>query len=870
MPTRVQQEQYGRFKALFVEAAELHGSERDQYLQRVCGSDTRLRDELAMMLASADQESADGIIEAVPSLDTSASGAVEKAGDAIGPYILREMLGEGGFGSVWVAEQSTPVKRKVALKILKAGMDTRRVIARFQAEQQALALMEHPGIARVLDAGATPTGRPYFVMELVRGMPITRFCQQRALGLRQRIDLIIQACEAVQHAHTKGIIHRDLKPGNILVSDHDGATTDHAGTVKIIDFGIAKAAAGQRLTDATVYTELRGLMGTPAYMSPEQAGLSDLDVDTRSDVFALGIVLYELLAGKPPLDARAMATASIAEVLRLVRDHEAEAPSTSLARTINQSRAIADLPATPGRNSAEAFILPAQIRGELDWIVLRAIERDRARRYQSPTALADDLRRYLAAEPVLARPASIAYTARKFIQRHKGLVAALLAVLATGAAGFSWAGVNFFEARRQRDAASALAISESAARAAADAARLTAEVETQRSVATQEFLLEILRAANVNTPGKKRDVTVAQALDSAVERLDAPTHVVDLPVDAKLRKVIAVAYLGLGVFDKADTQSKIALDLARKDPGNDGVRLSEALGARVAALWRLRREEEARPLAIESLKLATARAEKARDRGIPAEIKEAELDEAEANMDIVRLAGPKPTPADIAAARRCIELNDKHLVPDAHRTLSAKMSLCVLLGYQEKYDEALPLAKEIVAATRRETKGPTYALAQRLDTVANLTTASGDPKAAVPIHEEAIAIATEILGPDDSRFASLLGNQGHTLELAGMTEEAAAVLIKSFDIFSRSNPTSLAGIANGGKSIGDSLIRLGKPADAAPIYLRGSEALAQLFPDGHARRVEMLTKAADAFAAAGDPARAEAARDEAAKAAPSK
>jgi len=362
------------------------------------------------------------------------------AGDLVGRYRLLEKLGEGGCGVVYLAEQSEPVRRRVALKVIKLGMDTKAVIARFEGERQALALMEHPNIAKVYDAGATELGRPYFVMELVRGMRITDYCDRHATSTRERLGLFIQVCQAVQHAHQKGIIHRDLKPSNILVAMQDGVPVP-----KIIDFGIAKTMHG-RLTDSTVFTRQEQFVGTPAYMSPEQAELSGLDLDTRSDIYSLGVVLYELLTSQPPFDPQTLGTAGLDELRRVIREVEPPRPSHRLG-----TLGPANLAGVAKQRAASAAQLTTELRGDLDWIVMKAIEKQRNRRYDSAAALAADVTRYLENEPVIARPPSRVYRARKFVRRHQvavGAAAAVALALMAGAAFATWQAVRARAAER--------------------------------------------------------------------------------------------------------------------------------------------------------------------------------------------------------------------------------------------------------------------------------------------------------------------------------------------------------------------------------------------------------------------------------------
>jgi len=368
----------------------------------------------------------------------------EEPGDQIDRYKLLEKIGEGGFGAVYVAEQKEPVKRRVALKIIKLGMDTRQVVARFEAERQALALMDHPNIARIFDGGATATGRPYFVMELVRGVPITEHCDRKRLPTAERLELFTQVCRAIQHAHQKGIIHRDIKPSNILVTLHDGVPVP-----KVIDFGIAKATQAE-LTDKTVYTQFQHFIGTPAYMSPEQAEMSGLDIDTRSDIYSLGVLLYELLVGKTPFDPKELLAAGLDEMRRTIREREPPRPSTRL-----RSMAGKELTSTAERRGAEAPKLISLLRGDLDWIVMKCLEKDRTRRYEAAVGLAMDVQRYLDNEPVLARPPNVAYRVRKFVRRNKaavGAAAAVAAVLVLGICASTWQAIRATTAKEQSEA----------------------------------------------------------------------------------------------------------------------------------------------------------------------------------------------------------------------------------------------------------------------------------------------------------------------------------------------------------------------------------------------------------------------------------
>ena len=407
------------FDAIFCGAIEIaSGAERAAFMARACGADNELRGRVERLVDAHFQ--AGSFLEAPPNsptLSVAPASSAEITGTVIGPYKILQPIGEGGMGTVFMAEQTHPVQRKVALKLIKAGMDSRLVIARFGAERQALALMDHPNIAKVFDAGTTEAGRPYFVMELVKGIPITKFCDQRRLTLRERLELAIPVCRAVQHAHQKGIIHRDLKPSNVLIALYDGKPVP-----KIIDFGVAKAA-GPQLTDQTLYTEFGAVVGTLEYMSPEQAELNQLDIDTRSDIYSLGVLLYELLTGSTPLENKRIKQGVFLELLRVIREEDSPRPSLRLSTT-------EELPTIAACRHIEPRKLSGVVRGELDWIVMKALEKDRNRRYETANGLAADLQRYLDDEPVHACPPTAAYRLSKFAKKNRMALATTCAFAA--------------------------------------------------------------------------------------------------------------------------------------------------------------------------------------------------------------------------------------------------------------------------------------------------------------------------------------------------------------------------------------------------------------------------------------------------------
>ena len=485
----------------------------------------------------------DPVPVSIPDQSTLDQQGASSAG-SFGRYRLIQRLGEGGMGEVWLAEQTEPVRRQVALKVIKAGMDSARVVARFEAERQALALMDHPTIATVFDGGTTPQGRPYFAMEYVKGEPITAYCDRHLLGTRERLGLFIQVCEGVQHAHQKGIIHRDLKPSNVLVTIQDDRPVP-----KIIDFGVAKATS-RHLTERSLFTELGVLIGTPEYMSPEQAEMGGLDIDTRTDIYALGMLLYELLTGALPFDRKTLRQAGIVEIQRIIREKEPPRPSTRITQLGPHSAEAARNRRTEPRR------LVGELRGDLDWITMRALEKDRTRRYQTANALATDVRRHLSNEPVLAGPPSAAYRAGKFVRRHRFGVAtaATLALLLLGFAATM--GVQARRIARERN-------------------RANQEAETARQVSS--FLQSLFAASKPGTRSPD-SMTVRELLDAGAERIDRELGHQPL-VRATLQMTIGEAYLSLGVDSRAAAQYAQALELRRQALGPRHPDVAQSLSA---------------------------------------------------------------------------------------------------------------------------------------------------------------------------------------------------------------------------------------------------------------------------------------------------
>ncbi len=665
--------------------------------------------------------------------------ALEWRGLVIDSYRVIDVLGEGGFGRVYLAEQTGPVQRRVALKVIKPGMDSRQVLARFDAERQALALMDHPSVAKVFDAGITAQGRPYFVMELVRGEPITRFCELERLGVDDRVRLMIQVCGAVQHAHMKGVLHRDLKPTNILVQ-----VVDQNPLPKVIDFGVAKALH-QPLTEHVAYTAQGQMVGTPEYVAPEQARGS-ADVDTRADVYALGVILYELLTGVTPVDSETLRSGGFEGLQRALESATPPAPSVRLGLL---SRA--GLP--PSMVGLDAGSLARSVRGELDWIVMKCLEKERRRRYESAAALADDLERYLSDEPVVAGPPSVAYRASKFVRRHRVAVGAAAAVALALVAGVIGTAYGLAQAVRERERARAQATA--------------AEEARKESEAVTSFVMQMLQSVQPEEEG--RDVTVRDVLDAASERLTS--DFADQPrVESRLRHVLGVSYWQLGRLDDAQKHLPEVVELRRKTLGpehTDTLRATANLASLRLEQGRLDEAEQLMRQASDGF---------ARTLGEDNALTLGVLN----NLAVVH--GRRSIDDEAAVLHRRVYEGQRRVQGAEHpHTLGAMFNLADVLVELNRLDEAEPLMRE-AAATWERVHGPDKPgtlLAVR--GLAMLELKLGHGAAAEATIRRAVEGSERTFGPSHIDTMYALSQQGQILFDLNKAAEAEPVLARAWE-----------------------------------------------------------------------------------------
>ena len=804
-------ERHARVKELFLAACERPAEERSAFLGKVCGEDEELRREVESLLHFHDDDAsvAPGGIAGLQ-----LGIAVGATPERIGNYRVLQKLGEGGMGVVYEAEQERPVRRRVALKLIKWGMDTKEVVARFESERQALALMSHPNIARVLDAGATEQGRPYFAMEFVKGVPITEYCDVHQLSTRERLALFIQVCEGVQHAHQKGVIHRDMKPSNVLV-----VMEGDRPVPKIIDFGVAKATA-QRLTEQTVFTRLGQWIGTPEYMSPEQAEMTGLDIDTRTDVYSLGVMLYELLVGAVPFDPQELRRVGFDEMRRKIREEEPVRPSTKVSSLGDASQVAAK------QRRTDLHGLVRTLRGDLDWITMRAIEKDRTRRYASPSEFSADIERYLRNEPVLASPPGAAYRVKKFVGRNRLGVTAAAVVFAALVIGSAAAMVGLLKAKREAAAA--------------------------RQVS--ELLIGVLGVMDPGAPFGHA-TSAAAILDRGAEKIERALPEQPL-MQARLMSTIGMVNFNLGRYDASRPLLEKALAVQRRDLGEEHPHVAitlNALGwlhgftAEYAAsrrcfegalrigerslgpdhpttltyranlawvLWKTGDNEGARVHTDRALELA----EKSLAPGHPA-VADVLYRKGLLLQELGDFGGSR------AAYERCLAIRERTVGPD-HVLVGWTLHDLGLLHLLTRRNEESRTCYERALAVQEKALGPDHmAVAGPLQGLGVLAMRRGDLTAARSYLERALAIRERALGPDHPDVAWSLRPLARLHERTGDREMARRLLERAVRINEKAYGADHPDLT-------DTLMRLarlvqisGSPEDAGRLYERAVAAL---------------------------------------------
>ena len=740
----------------------------------------------------------------------SGSGSAE----TIGPYHLQQKLGEGGMGEVWLAEQQEPVKRRVALKVIKKGMDSKQVVARFEAERQALALMDHPAVAKVFDAGTTPRGRPYFAMEYVRGVPINEYCDRHRLNTGERLELFLQVCEGVQHAHQKAIIHRDLKPSNVLVTEQDGRRVP-----KIIDFGVAKATA-QKLTEKTLFTELGVLIGTPEYMSPEQADLTGEDVDTRTDVYSLGVLLYELLVGALPFDMRELRRAGFDAIRRHIREKDPPRPS---ARVSTLGDASTD---SARKRSTDPNHLAGQLKGDLDWITMKALEKDRTRRYSSASALGEDVQRYLSSQPITARPPSVTYQLSKFARRNRAVVLGIGVILLVllGAVVTSTL-FALSEAKQRREADRARADLETVVEFQAgmlddidpqqmglnflnDLQEKVTEAYTGRGAGSRDIddALDSLRThlRGVNAADLALRMVNEDILDRAAQVIDSEFASQPL-VAARLLLSLAETYHTLGMYEQAEERSREAVEIREEHLGREHADTLTAINTLGDDVWAQKRYEDAEVLWREALAGRT-----------------------------------------------------KVLGEDHEDTLNSMGNVGFILTLQRRLDEAEPFLTQALEGKRRVLGDDDEATLVSLANMAGLHSRRGEYEETERYLREALERSRRVRGKEDPATLVLVNNLADCLDRQERTEEASSYYVEALEGFQRAlgnkHPTTLVLRNNVAEVFKDQ----GKFAEAEAAYLEVLETRNEVLGEGHPDTLWTMKKLGDLKRKEDDP---EAARD---------
>ena len=741
----------------------------------------------------------------------------EEIGARIGRYKVLEKVGEGGFGVVYVAEQREPVKRRVALKVIKLGMDTRQVVARFEAERQALAMMDHPNIAKVLDAGATDTGRPYFVMELVRGIRITEYCDQHKLSTEQRLELFIQVCHAIQHAHQKGIIHRDIKPSNILVTLHDGVPVP-----KVIDFGIAKATQ-QELTEKTLYTQLQQFIGTPAYMSPEQAEMSGLDIDTRSDIYSLGVLLYELMTGRTPFDGTELMSQGIDAMRKAIREKEPQKPSTRVA-TLN----VEELSITAARHSADPPKLVHLLKGDLDWIVMKCLEKDRTRRYETANGLGMDIQRHLNNEAVSARSPSAAYRFERMIRRNKVAFAAgtaVAGVLILGAVASTWQAIRATRSERAqsvlRQQAEESRNNEAKLRGQAQIDEAKAKTEAARSAQYALFMREMLQGVGPSV-ALGRDTQLLKEIVTRTEGRLA-TQLQDQPeVIADLRDTLGSVYVNLGEYGHAEMLLREALEARRKLFGNESAEVATTLDTLGDDLMYQASLTEAESDLREALAIRRKLSGEASDN----------VASTLEHLSAVLLREQRQEET-VALRREALEIYRKLYGEENAKVAQSMGDLASALRSQHKFEEAEGMFRQALAMQRRliGEEDP-----ETISTLSSLGLTLQNEKKyaeAIEVLQQALALRRKVLGEEHPQVAMSLLRVANSLVQQKKNSEAIADLREAVEIQQKSlgdNPDAV-----------EVLVTLAKALDREGGHEEEAEKLAR---DAAAMELRLASKGA--------------------------
>lgn len=743
-----------RDMVIFTEALGLPAEALPAFLDGACAGDDNLHRKVEALLRAHDRVG--GFLESPPTgmpvEDIHGTPTIEKPGDRIGRYKLLQQIGEGGWGIVFMAEQEQPIHRRVALKIVKPGMDTKSVIARFEAERQALALMDHPGIAKIFDAGATESGRPYFVMELVRGIKITEYCDQHSLTTEERLNLFVQVCHAVQHAHQKGIIHRDIKPSNILV------TTDEEGArlPVVIDFGIAKVTTNQRLTDKTLFTALEMLIGTPAYMSPEQAELSSAGIDTRTDIYSLGVLLYELLTGSTPFDTGALLKAGVDEIRRVIREQEPARPSTRLS-----SLTHADITTVAQRRHSAPPTLIHAVSGDLDWITMKALEKDRTRRYETATGLALDIERYLANEPIRARPPSTLYKFRKVVLRNKLLFAAIGVIVTLTFASLVMVSVSLAKERQmRRQLAAALRESKT------DEAKAT--TEAIRSQEANQFLKDMLAGVGPSARHGADVTLLREILDRTAKRVGVLTN--QPSVEAELRDEIGRLYADIGSYDQAEPMLRSAVALDRDVFSPQSAQTAVALNDLGRAL---------------SLRGNLDEAERANAEALDIRQKLFGHENALVAESIDHLASVRRHQHRLAEAdksiREALGIRERLFGADSAEVAESLHNLSVVLGDEGKPVEGEAVAQRILAI-RQRLNNDDPSLGSALADAAWAAGLNKNLDKSESLYQEALSVRRKAFGDDHPDVAKTLYSLGEIMRQRGNLTAADGVMTAAVSI----------------------------------------------------------------------------------------